>query len=422
MDRGRSQSPGPSLSQVVTHLGRNLPSLEDLLASRGRGDLNERHINFVARQLARHPITQPWAGRPRTFTLLWLLGWIRDDFQSTGKTQPFLDDPAGDFLIPFNSQLFPLRGSPGWEDDWQHFSEIQPYVLSGLTLFDGVVPRDRPAHRHFHDLKDFLEEVDLLGSRYRTQVHKVQYENGIHYVKKSIWRSETPAEQTPQYEEFDRERRAMLELNHWHLIKCIGTYTDKKQFSLLMTPVCDSDLEAVLNATQEDPVLQEDNQWLRQTFGCLATALNYLHTVAGVRHRDIKPSNILVQDGSIFLCDFGIATIFFGNSATTEGPVLACTRRYSAPEVIDERARNENADVWSLGCVFLEIVTVLKGRTLEEMDSFLDRMEAKRDYWAFTDQVNDWIKHLRNGDQDDIPLEWVEMMVSYIQSSCLSDD
>ena len=40
---------------------------------------------------------------------------------------------------------------------------------------------------------------------------------------------------------------------------------------------------------------------------------------------------------------------------TTLGRSMTFTNAYAAPEVIAERPRNSSTDIWSLGCVFLEM-------------------------------------------------------------------
>ena len=94
---------------------------------------------------------------------------------------------------------------------------------------------------------------------------------------------------------------------------------------------------------------------LQNAFGCLSAALQYLHNQR-CRHKDIKPANILVKNGSVLLTDFGTSRNWAGDSGTTVGTSGPYTPAYAAPEVVEWESRNEAADIWSLGCVFLEMV------------------------------------------------------------------
>lgn len=87
-------------------------------------------------------------------------------------------------------------------------------------------------------------------------------------------------------------------------------------------------------------------------------ALEYMHS-RKVLHRDIKPSNLLwFRNGpyrTIKFCDFGISK----NYTTQEkNSCLVFTPIYRAPEVFMQMSDYDyRADVWSLGCVFYELLT-----------------------------------------------------------------
>ncbi|KAL0387187.1 UNVERIFIED_CONTAM: Mitogen-activated protein kinase kinase kinase [Sesamum radiatum] len=87
----------------------------------------------------------------------------------------------------------------------------------------------------------------------------------------------------------------------------------------------------------------------------ILSGLNYLHC-RNVVHRDIKCANILVDvSGSVKLADFGLA------KATKLNDIKSCkgTPYWMAPEVVNRRNRGYGraADIWSLGCTVLEMLT-----------------------------------------------------------------
>jgi mitogen-activated protein kinase kinase kinase len=105
--------------------------------------------------------------------------------------------------------------------------------------------------------------------------------------------------------------------------------------------------------------------------------LQYLHS-QGVEHRDVKPENILLgYNSTIKFVDFGAAKVIGKanrtmaktranrtKAMTAEGPAvmnsLAGTPMYMAPEIIranEKSGRLGSADIWSMGCVMLEIST-----------------------------------------------------------------
>ncbi|KAK7207298.1 Pkinase-domain-containing protein, partial [Myxozyma melibiosi] len=84
--------------------------------------------------------------------------------------------------------------------------------------------------------------------------------------------------------------------------------------------------------------------------------LSFIHK-AGIIHRDIKAANILIKnDGSVQLCDFGVAAQISANHPKRS--TIVGTPYWMAPEVITEGATyNYKADIWSLGITIYEMTT-----------------------------------------------------------------
>ena len=83
--------------------------------------------------------------------------------------------------------------------------------------------------------------------------------------------------------------------------------------------------------------------------------LAYLHA-QGVIHRDIKGANILTtKDGLVKLADFGVA-IKLGENDESEASVVG-TPYWMAPEIIEMSGQSSACDIWSVGCVVVELLT-----------------------------------------------------------------
>ena len=90
----------------------------------------------------------------------------------------------------------------------------------------------------------------------------------------------------------------------------------------------------------------------------VASALDYAHA-AGVIHRDIKPENILLHEGVAVVADFGIALAMQASSTErlTEVGLSLGTPEYMSPEqALGEREIDARSDIYSLGCVFYELL------------------------------------------------------------------
>jgi serine/threonine protein kinase len=87
----------------------------------------------------------------------------------------------------------------------------------------------------------------------------------------------------------------------------------------------------------------------------IVSAISHLHNEIGFCHRDIKPANIILKDKNeavIKMCDFGYAC---PNTSQLSGAVGS--PGFFAPEMFLSNSYDGNlADIWSLGCTFLEII------------------------------------------------------------------
>jgi serine/threonine protein kinase len=89
-----------------------------------------------------------------------------------------------------------------------------------------------------------------------------------------------------------------------------------------------------------------------------AQALAHAHEL-GVIHRDIKPDNLLLdRQGGVHLIDFGVARFFEDQSVTYTGQLVG-TPLYMSPEQVTGRgAIDARTDIYSLGLVLYELLTL----------------------------------------------------------------
>jgi len=108
---------------------------------------------------------------------------------------------------------------------------------------------------------------------------------------------------------------------------------------------CEPDYKAGL----PEPLVKS---YLRQICDGLAYCHNY-----GVLHRDMKPQNLLVSsEGHIKLADFGLARCYNLPARTYTHEVI--TLWYRPPEILlGDKHYGSAVDMWSLGCIFAEMLT-----------------------------------------------------------------
>ncbi|KAF2809184.1 kinase-like protein, partial [Mytilinidion resinicola] len=201
-----------------------------------------------------------------------------------------------------------------------------------------------------------FESKDILGSGRYGQVDRVlSLVSYKEYAWKRIHRG-LPFGHTWTRETgvaYIKEISILKNLRHKHAVQLTGTYTDSSYFCFIMSPVADMNLSTYLSESPI-PTSLAKKATLQTFFGCLACAVRYLHDKK-VRHRDIKPQNILVKGTNILLTDFGISKEYDEIQSATSGPATFSSR-YCAPEVFLQASRDWSSDIWSLGCVILEII------------------------------------------------------------------
>ncbi|KAL6848927.1 hypothetical protein ACP4OV_021510 [Aristida adscensionis] len=164
-----------------------------------------------------------------------------------------------------------------------------------------------------------------------------------------------------------REIKLLRLLRHPDIveIKHVMLPPSKREFRdiYVVFELMDTDLHQVIKAN--DDLTKEHHQFFLYQ---MLRALKYIHT-ANVYHRDLKPKNILANANcKLKICDFGLARVAFNDSPTTVfWTDYVATRWYRAPELCGSffskcgmmlhPLYSPAIDIWSIGCIFAEILT-----------------------------------------------------------------
>lgn len=162
------------------------------------------------------------------------------------------------------------------------------------------------------------------------------------------------AENTEIRKRFEREGRAVCNLNHPNIARAYETGFDDKRYFLVMEYVDGWNLQEYLS-THGAPPLPTACDFIRQT----AVGLQHISDM-GLVHRDIKPANILVdRKGAVKIVDMGLARVFADDEeALTRTKHVLGTADYIAPEqTFDSHDVDIRADIYSLGMTFYFALT-----------------------------------------------------------------
>ena len=114
----------------------------------------------------------------------------------------------------------------------------------------------------------------------------------------------------------------------------------------------DHELRKMMTAMKEFFTASE----VKRLFLDLLQGIDYMHE-HWVIHRDLKPANLLINSrGMLCIADFGLARKYA--DPLKEYTNLVVTLWYRAPELLlGGKKYGAEIDMWSLGCIFAEIIT-----------------------------------------------------------------
>ncbi|OQD74360.1 hypothetical protein PENDEC_c011G02066 [Penicillium decumbens] len=174
--------------------------------------------------------------------------------------------------------------------------------------------------------------------------------------------------------EFDKRKNGMVTalkheiellqgMHHPNIVQYLGTQADDQYLNIFLEYVPGGSIATMLKQynTFQEPLVKN---FVRQ----ILAGLSYLHS-QGIIHRDIKGANILVDNkGGVKISDFGIskrveASTLLGARASGGGgghihrPSMQGSVYWMAPEVVRQTAHTKKADIWSLGCLVVEMLS-----------------------------------------------------------------
>lgn len=173
----------------------------------------------------------------------------------------------------------------------------------------------------------------------------------MYYVQKRI---DLKGLSKGEIKETEKEVNLLKKLDHPNIIKLINGTKTKRYLELIMEYAEKGDLyNQLIKQAKSNQYFPEKIiiNWLVQ----ICSALKYIHS-KHIIHRDIKPQNIfLSKKGEIKLGDFGVSKTL--NNTLEKAKTFVGTAYYLPPEIIDDKKYSYEADIWSLGVSFYQLMT-----------------------------------------------------------------
>jgi eukaryotic-like serine/threonine-protein kinase len=154
---------------------------------------------------------------------------------------------------------------------------------------------------------------------------------------------------------FSGEAQVAASLDHPHILPVHdfgGVLLGDEVITYLVMPlISGGTLQDRIRNQQGLIPIEESLKYLRQA----AEAIDHAYQNR-IIHRDIKPSNMLLQEGWLFLSDFGLARLFSTNTYRSRTHTVAGTPQYMAPEQIRGRAVAAS-DRYSLAVIAYQLLS-----------------------------------------------------------------
>ncbi|KAG8069130.1 hypothetical protein GUJ93_ZPchr0005g15773 [Zizania palustris] len=198
------------------------------------------------------------------------------------------------------------------------------------------------------DLEDLLRaSAEVLGKGSVGTSYKAVLEEGVTVVVKRLKEVEAARR------EFAAHLEALGKVEHRNLLPVRGYYFSKDEKLLVFDYVTTGSLSAMLHGNRGSGRTPMD--WDARMRAALSAArgVAHLHTAHSLVHGNVKSSNLLLRPDpdAAALSDYCLHQLF---AALTARPNVG---GYRAPELVDTRRPTFKSDVYSLGVLFLELLT-----------------------------------------------------------------
>ncbi|XP_014236745.1 serine/threonine-protein kinase nekl-2-like [Trichogramma pretiosum] len=162
-------------------------------------------------------------------------------------------------------------------------------------------------------------------------------------------------EQNAQNEIINKMIKAEVEcmqiLRHPNVVAYHGAWSESSKFFILMEYATNGTLKNLLDK-QKSPLTENDAMYL---FAQVVLGVNHIHS-NNILHRDLKPDNIMLTGrmGDIVkIGDFGLSRDLQESNMSHAGSYY-----YIAPEMLQKKPYDFKSDIWSLGVILHEMLTL----------------------------------------------------------------
>ncbi|GIX95741.1 hypothetical protein CEXT_455012 [Caerostris extrusa] len=149
------------------------------------------------------------------------------------------------------------------------------------------------------------------------------------------------------------EAKVLAMLDHPNVVAYYESFLEDKTMIIVM--------EYVQGGTLFDYLIRRKGKLMSEEevlhyFGQMVYTLQHVHAKL-ILHRDLKSQNILLNERKniVKIGDFGISKVL---SSKSKAYTVVGTPCYISPELCEGKPYNQKSDIWALGCILYELMTL----------------------------------------------------------------
>ena len=158
-------------------------------------------------------------------------------------------------------------------------------------------------------------------------------------------------------ESFKNEAIILSKFNCENIVKYYDSSKKGNNFYILMEFCNGENLRSFIDKNMNDNTLIKESI-IYNLISQICNGIKEMHDKK-IIHRDIKPDNIFMNENMIIkIGDFGVSKQLKSYKSYALTTKKLGTEYYAAPEILTKGIYNEKSDIWSLGCIIYELLTL----------------------------------------------------------------